>query len=214
MISNNQRAYLGQPKRALFCFWQCAVLSKLKCKTMQTQKITGIAAILFLSAFAMSCSDDEEVMNEDQLVGSWSLESQEIKNIIATVPGVPLPLPVSQFLPEEYQEVLDTLGIFPKNAILTFEQDKKYTVSDPSTGDNALTGTWVLSEDGEQLTITGLDQVSQLLNTNSLVFAIQNFTASNLSLLASVSDISLTQFNISELEGATVSGEYQLDLKK
>ena len=175
------------------------------------QKITGIVAMLLLLALVISCGKDEELLKEDQLVGSWSLESQEINNIVVTLRGISLP--VDEFLPEEVQTALDTVAVFPENATLTFNQDQTYIVTDPSSG-GTLDGTWKLSEDGKQLTITGLDQASQLLGTHSLTFVIQNFTATDLSLLASVSDISLDQFGVSELQGATVSGEYQLALKK
>ena len=180
------------------------------------QKITGIAATLFLLVLVVSCSDDEEVVKEDQLVGSWSLTSQEVKNIQITieVAGVPATVPIDGFLNDEQQEILDTLDILPEDVVLTFAEDQTYTGSSASAGSAALAGTWTLSEDGKQLTITGLDQAAQLLGTSSLTFEVQNFTDTDLSLLASVSDISLDQFDVDELENATISGDYQLDLKK
>ena len=180
------------------------------------QKITGIVAVLFLVALVASCGDDEEIVKEDQLIGTWSLESQQIKNIQVTilVAGTPITAPVDRFLNEEQRGLLDTLDILPEDAILTFQEDQTYTGSSASTGSSALAGTWTLSEDGKQLTLTGLEQARQLLGTNALTFEVQSFTESDLSLLASVSDISLDQFNVPELQGATISGDYQLELKK
>ena len=178
------------------------------------QKITGMAAMLFLSAFIVSCSDDEELLKEDQLIGSWELESQEIKNVKANVLGGAIPL---DNVPQ-VREVLDTIAIFPEDAMLTFKEDRTYTVVASSVSGNALEGTWSLSDDGETLTITGLDQASQLLGSNSLAFAIQNFTESDLSLLATIPEITLPEGidipNVPNLGTISLSGDYQLDLKK
>lgn len=123
-------------------------------------------------------------------------------------------MPVDGLLPEEQREILDTIAIFPETATLTFAEDQTYTVSDPSLN-NDLEGTWSLNREAGELTITGLDQASQFLGTNSLTFNILDFTASDLSLLTAVPEISLDGIpGAEELEGTTVSAEYQLDLTK
>ena len=183
---------------------------------MHIRQNINIIAMLLLVALTISCSDDEEVVQEDQLIGTWSIASQEIQNIQLTVlvAGTPISTPIDEFLPQEQREILDTLDILPEDAILTFEEDRTYTGSSASAGSTVLAGSWTFSQEGEQLTLTGLEQAQQLLGTSSLTFEVQDFTTSNLSLVASVSDISLDQFNIAELEGATVSGEYRIDLRK
>lgn len=178
------------------------------------QKITRIVPMLLLFAFIISCGEDEEVAREDQLVGDWSLESQEVKNVTANAQGLSLKL---DDVPQ-VRESLDSIEIFPENATLTFEEDKTYAVVAPSVSGNALQGTWMLSEDGETLTITGLDQAAQFLGTNTLSFTIQSFTESSLSLLASVPDIAIPDGidipNIPNLGSVTLSGDYELSLKK
>lgn len=183
------------------------------------QKITAKVAMLFLLVFAVSCSDDDEVVQEDQLVGTWSLESQEIQNIEVTIValGTPITVPIDdnaldEFLDDEQRALLDTIAILPEDVLLTFEEDRTYAGNSASAGGSTLTGTWSLSDNGEQLTLTGLEQAQQLLGTSSLTFEVENFTATTISLIASVSDISLDQFDIDEIE--SVSGEYRLDLRK
>ena len=183
------------------------------------QKTIGTLAVLFVLACMASCSDDEEqVTRQEQVVGTWSLSSQKVTNIEVTtvVGGIPITLPVSDipFISEEQKEILDTLKVLPEDVVFVFEADQTYTANSASAGSSALTGDWSLSDDGQQLTLTGLDQASQVLGTNSLTFTIQSFTGSAMSLLASVNDISLDQFGVSELQGASISGDYQLDLEK
>ena len=179
------------------------------------RRITGIATTLFLTVLVVvSCSEDEEVLKEDQLIGSWALESQEIKNVVATVQGISLPL---DDVPQ-VREVLDTIAVFPEDAVLTFAEDQTYTVVASSVNGNALEGTWSLSDNGETITITGLDDAAQLLGSNSLTFVIQSFTDTNLSLLATIPEITLPEGidipNVPNLGTISLSGDYQLDLKK
>ena len=178
------------------------------------QKITGIVAMLFVVTCMVSCGDDEEVLKEDQLTGNWSLESQEIRNVTANAQGFSFPL---DDVPE-VRNLLDTIAIFPENATITFNENKSYVVTDPSISDNALQGTWSLDETGETLTINGLDDASQFLGSNSLSFTIQEFTDTNLSLLASIPDITLPDDidipNVPNIGTISLSADYQLDLKK
>ena len=177
---------------------------------------TAIIAALMLTLIT-SCSDDEEPVQEDLLIGDWSLASQEIKNVKATFTVQGLPVTLSGDEIPEVRELLDTIAIFPESATLSFAEDLTYVISDPSSSET-LDGTWVLDEDARTLTMTGLDEASQFLGTNSLVFNILTFTESELSLLASVPDISLDGLSsipgAESLDGATVSGDYQLDLRK
>lgn len=174
------------------------------------QRITRIAAMLFLFAFVASCSDDEEEAREELIIGTWLLESQEVTNIKAEG----LPLDLSTFLTDDNQE---DLAILPENATITFNQDRTYSIDDPSqTG--LLTGSWELSGNGDIITLGGLEAAEALLGTNTLPFTIQSINTSDLSLLASVSGIDISNFDIPNLPSSVAntkfSGDYQLDLKK
>ena len=136
------------------------------------QKSTRFAVILLFAVFVAACSDDDEVVQEDQLVGTWELESQEIQNIQVTIValGTPVTVPVdddllNNVLDDEQRAVIDSLTILPEDVLLTFKEDRTYVGNSASAGNSALTGTWSLSENGEQLTLTGLEQAQQLLGT-------------------------------------------------
>lgn len=180
---------------------------------MQTYwKITQKVAALLLLAFVAACGEDEEEPREPLIIGTWSLESQELTNIEANIAGGALD--ITNQVPEEYRN----LTIFPEDATITFNEDGTY-VADTPDGDGVLTGSWELSDDEEIITISGLDEAEALLGSNSLPFTIREIDASNFSLLASVSDIRLP--DDVDIEGlpaglgaVSFSGDYQLDLRK
>ena len=175
-------------------------------------KSVKIIAFLSLFVFVASCSDDEEESREPLIIGTWSLESQELTNIRADISG--FSQDITDQLPEEYRD----LEIFPEDATITFNEDRTYVVDTPDE-DNVLDGSWELSDDEEVITITGLDQAEALLGSTTLPFVIQDISATNLSLLASVSDIRIPDdIDVSgipfDVSAVSFSGDYQLDLQK
>lgn len=177
-------------------------------------KIAQRIAALALLTFVAACSEDEEAPREPLIIGTWSLESQELTNIIAN--DVPLlgSQDITQAVPEEYRN----LAIFPEDATITFNEDRTY-VADTPDGDAALTGTWELSDDEQVITISGLDAAEAILGSTSLPFTIQDIDATNLSLLASVSGIRIPDdIDIeglpADLGNVSFSGDYRLDLQK
>ena len=173
------------------------------------------ATTLCLTAAMLSCSDDEEaVVRGELLTGEWTLADQEVSNIVVSgsVAGIPISGPIDNFLSDEQKAILDTVAIFPPNGTLTFNADQTYTLDEPSLA-QPLVGTWTLN--GNILTITGLDQASQFLESNALDFTVLSLTESRLSMSTSVPNISLADLPVpDEVRNATVSADYQLDLQK
>ena len=170
------------------------------------RKILGpIVALLFLT-LAISCGEDEEVDREPLIIGTWTLESQNVANIQANVGGVPLTIP-----PEFISEFVDSLAIIPENSEITFNQDRTYTVKAPQQTTDA-SGTWSLSEDQNTITITGLAGAEALLGSSSLAFVIQRLSATDFSMLTSVPEITIP--NVPNFGSVKASGDYQLSLEK
>ncbi len=165
--------------------------------------------------FAASCSDDDETAaQEDLLIGEWSLADQELSNIVVSgsIAGIPISGPVDNFLSDEQKSILDTIAIFPNDGTLTFSEDQTYALSSPSL-DQPLEGTWALN--GNTLTMNGIAQVSQFLDSNALDFTVLSLSESRLSMSTSVPDISLADLPVpDQVRNATVSADYQLDLQK
>lgn len=167
-------------------------------------------ALLFVVlplAFVVSCGDDEEDINREPLIlGTWTLESQKVTNVKATVSGLPVGIPESVI-----KELVDTLTIIPQNSKITFNQDLTYSIKAPQRTTDA-SGSWSLSEDQNTITITGLEDAQTLLGSSSLAFVIQRISNTDFSLLTSVPEITIP--NIPNLGSVKASGDYQMELKK
>ena len=157
--------------------------------------------------FMASCSeDDEEVDREPLIIGVWTLESQRISNVEATVAGLG-GVPVQSFL----EPVLDTLTIIPENSEITFNQDRTYTIKAPQQTTD-LAGTWELSADQSTITLNGFEAAQALLGASSLDFVILSISSTDFSMVTSVSDITIP--NLPTVGTVNASGDYQMTLKK
>ncbi len=153
----------------------------------------------------VSCGDDEEDIDREPLIiGTWTLESQEISSITAN--GITVD-PSSPLL----GGLLDTLAILPENSEITFNQDHTYSAKAPQQTTD-LAGTWTLSGDQSTITLSGIEAAEALLGSSSLDFVIQSISSTNFSMVTSVSEINIP--NIPAIGTANVSGDYQLILKK
>ena len=158
-------------------------------------------------AFMVSCGDDEEdVDREPLIIGTWTLESQQISNVQANIGGSPIGIPQNLI-----QGFVDTLKIIPENSEITFNQDRTYSIKAPQQT-NDLAGTWELSDDQNTITLSGLEAAEALLGSSSLAFVIQSISSTDFSMLTSVPEITLP--DIPTLGTVIASGDYQLILKK
>lgn len=169
--------------------------------------LKSLALLFFVLpiAFMVSCGDDEEDIDREPLIiGTWTLESQNITN--AVVNGISVDISQSPF-----KELVGDIAIIPESSEITFNQDRTYTVNAPQQTSD-FSGTWELSDDQSTITLSGLEDAEALLGSNSLVFVILSINDTDFSMNTTSSEITIP--NVPNLGTVKASGDYQLNLEK
>jgi hypothetical protein len=166
-------------------------------------KLFSLLVITF--PFLTSCGDDEEVVDREPLIiGTWTLESQQISN--ATANGITVDVTKSPF-----KELVGDLAIIPDGSEITFDQNRSYTVRPPQQS-SGFTGTWELSDDQTTITLAGLEGAEDLLGSSSLVFVILGISETDFNINTTSSEITIP--NVPNFGTVNASGDYTLNLGK
>lgn len=127
-----------------------------------------------------SCSEDEEIVQPADLVGAWAVESTSVEVMVGEQT-------MTQYITEELELSGVEAELMAELMTVAFEEELAGTIelNDDNTyissigDDTEETGTWALSTDGKQLTLTPeigddvitLDVVSANGNTLTLALA-------------------------------------------
>lgn len=143
---------------------------------------------LFAASFLFqACGDDDEVSREDLLIGTWTIQSNELTDYSITISGFTLTkesIQSSPFADEaaEFEEDLAVIAedLFPPNTTITFNEDNTYVVTNQTS---SAPDDWALSSNEQELT---LDIDSD--DIQNLVFDIEELSNTELQVVLTLDD--------------------------
>lgn len=183
---------------------------------MKTSSRLLLFPLLALTFLFQACNDDENntPSREELLVGTWSIQSNELTDYSFTLSQFPVTItkdnvqdyPELAQYAEELENNLELLAeeLFPPNTTITFSEDNTYILTNDQTT-TAPQG-WSLSSDEQELTLNIEDD-----EIDRLVFDIQELSNNSLDVLL-ILDESDLDLGVEEVQSYTI--EYTFSFTK
>lgn len=168
-------------------------------------------------------NDDEGVVQNDSLAGTWEIQSAELVNYTVTVAGITLgrqAIKNAPFLKDEVEGLEATLGeisdqLFPMGTIIALNQDSSYLLSSPNAPTD-LRSQWSQSKDQQQVSLKIDNRLLGIDGLRELTFDISELDDDSLLLLLNVSDKEIGQIpdygNTISIDKFTI--EYEFSFRK
>lgn len=154
----------------------------------------GWLPLLAIVIFLQACGDDDELSRKDLLVGIWEIQTADLTDYSITINSIPLSMTTIRNSPfaDDAQVFEDTLAslsdqLFPAGTTINFNEDNTYLLTSPATS-NAVTDTWSLSADEQEVTVMlGDDDITDN-NLDQLIFSITELSNNSLTLLLTIDE--------------------------